>query len=146
MIIYTPQDVYPNRSIFLAGPSRRGLTEGMTPWRKEAVKLLTEKNNNLELYIPEPYCGDYEAQVKWEMYHLSKAAVIMFWVPRNIGELPGFTTNIEFGYWAASGKVVLGFPNYAVKTRYLAELANKHNIPLHHTLEDTCNTALEILK
>lgn len=33
--------------------------------------------------------------------------------------MPLFTTNVEFGYWLHSGKVVYGRPRNAHKTKYL---------------------------
>lgn len=33
--------------------------------------------------------------------------------------MPLFTTNVEFGYWLHSGKVVYGRPSNAPKTKYL---------------------------
>ena len=45
--------------------------------------------------------------------------VISFWIPRKLPEMPAFTTNIEFGYWLKSGKIIYGRPNNAEKIRYL---------------------------
>ena len=33
--------------------------------------------------------------------------------------MPAFTTNVEFGYWLHSGKVIYGHPNNAKKVKYL---------------------------
>lgn len=33
--------------------------------------------------------------------------------------MPAFTTNVEFGYWLHSGKVIYGRPNDACKIKYL---------------------------
>lgn len=33
--------------------------------------------------------------------------------------MPGSTTNVEFGYWVKSGKVLYGRPKDAVKVKYL---------------------------
>ena len=33
--------------------------------------------------------------------------------------MPAFTTNVEFGYWLHSGKVIYGRPNNAKKVKYL---------------------------
>ena len=50
---------------------------------------------------------------------LTEATVIVFWVPRRIPEMSGFTTNVEFGYWLPSKKVIYGRPNEAQKNKYL---------------------------
>ena len=33
--------------------------------------------------------------------------------------MPAFTTNVEFGYWLHTGKVIYGRPDEAVKIKYL---------------------------
>lgn len=55
----------------------------------------------------------------WERVALINATVILFWVPRKLPDMPAFTTNVEFGYWLHSGKVVYGRPNNADKIKYL---------------------------
>ena len=73
------------------------------------------------------------------------ADVIVFWIPRDLDTLPGFTTNIEWGAWHRSGKVVLGAPPDAPKMRYLAANAEVHHIPFSYTLRDTLETSLSKL-
>ena len=55
----------------------------------------------------------------WEREALIEATVIMFWVPRSFPEMPALTTNVEFGYWLHSGKVIYGRPDNATKIKYL---------------------------
>ena len=43
----------------------------------------------------------------------------MFWIPRSLPDMPAFTTNVEFGYWLHSGKVIYGRPDDATKIKYL---------------------------
>ena len=43
----------------------------------------------------------------------------MFWIPRSLPDMPAFTTNVEFGYWLHSNKVIYGRPDDAVKIKYL---------------------------
>lgn len=81
-------------------------------------------------------------KVEWEWHALSLADQILFWVPRELGRLPGFTTNVEFGAWAASGKVAFGAPPHAPKNRYLIRCARQHDVPTEQTLRDTVNVAL----
>ena len=55
----------------------------------------------------------------WEREALTDATVIVFWIPRKLPEMPAFTTNVEFGYWLRSGKVIYGRPDDAAKIKYL---------------------------
>lgn len=55
----------------------------------------------------------------WERIGLTNASVIAFWIPRYLPDMPAFTTNVEFGYWLHTGKVVYGRPNDAEKIKYL---------------------------
>lgn len=133
-----------NKSIFLAGPTPRA--EDATPWRQEALAILEELKYDGVVYIPEPRDGvwvkDYDAQVEWEELCLNQADCIVFWVPRKIENMPAFTTNIEWGRWESSGKIVLGYPKYADKMSYMDYYANKLGIKISSSLEDTLKAAL----
>lgn len=147
MQIVTPDDTLPKKlkkSIFLAGPSLRGNDDDTTPWRKDACRILREKGYNGVVFIPEPYAGDYDKQVEWENQCLEMSDCIIFWVPRSI-DLPGFTTNIEYGEWMKSGKTVLGYPLNAEKMRYLETKAKKFSIPVSNSLEATIKNALSFI-
>jgi hypothetical protein len=67
----------------------------------------------------------YEDQVDWEYAGLEKCTVLAFWVPRHLQDLPGFTTNVEFGRYVSSCRVVYGRPDGAPHTRYLDWLYKK---------------------
>ena len=119
---YSDQEVleYEN-SIFLAGPTPRG--ENNISWRIEACKILKDNGFDGLVYIPE-YSSwkpkeSYVDQAMWERVALTKASVIVFWVPRHLPDMPAFTTNVEFGYWLHTGKVIYGRPNDAEKIKYL---------------------------
>lgn len=56
---------------------------------------------------------------------LERASVIAFWVPRDLERLPGFTTNVEFGGYVGSGRVVYGRPDGWPMNRYLDWLYGK---------------------
>lgn len=138
MNIYAGEDLTAvgYRSIFLAGPCP--ISAAVPSWRLEAVELM--RDSDFTLLIPEPrngFCIDYDGQPIWEYEGLSKAAYILFWVPRNLETMPGFTTNVEFGYWMARdpGKCVLGFPKGAPKTAYLHETAVREKVPVYHFLK-----------
>lgn len=122
IINYSDQDVMKGeKSIFLAGPTPRG--ENVSSWRTDACKILDELGFNGIVYVPE-YSSwkpkeDYVDQALWERSALEKATVILFWIPRELPDMPAFTTNVEFGYWLHSGKVIYGRPDDASKVKYL---------------------------
>lgn len=134
-IVYASQTL--PKSIFLAGPTPR---DEQTPsWRPEALKLLEALKFDGTVIVPENAdggCGrfDYDQNAKWEWDGLNSARVVVFWVPRELHNMPAFTTNVEFGLMAATGKVLLGYPKDAPKMRYLHTLAERYNIPVFNDL------------
>lgn len=112
-----------NKSIFLAGPTPRSMD--VDTWRTEATKILDELGFRGIVYVPEKEFDDrtfdYDNQVWWEREALYNATTIVFWIPRNVEVMPGFTTNVEFGYWLAknSDKVIYGRPSDSPKNKYL---------------------------
>lgn len=137
------------QTIFLAGPCPRGSlkeTQWQNQWHNDAVEYLRLKGFEGNVCIPLPYLNeDFEQGVVWEDTFLQKSNVILFWVPRDLETLPGFTTNVEFGEWMKSGKCVLAFPEGAPKMRYLVVKAKWNGIPVAHTLEEGLDMALELL-
>jgi hypothetical protein len=138
-------------SVFLAGPTPRAYW-GVTPadaarsWRPEALGVINDPR--WTVLVPEGRNwvthGDYHDQVEWEYKALSKADIILFWVPRELEKMPGFTTNVEFGLWLRGRPdvCVLGHPEKAPKTRYLDWLYRKiTNRAPCMTLEDTWKAA-----
>lgn len=138
-----------NPSIFLAGPTPRKI--GVKSWRPEAIKILNNLGFNGTVYIPEHATKpkyDYLDQVEWEKAGLENADIIVFWVPRELKDMPAFTTNTEFGYYLASktDQVVYGRPKDAPKNRYLDWLyKTKTGKTPFNTLEETLTTAVNIL-
>lgn len=124
--------------VFLAGPTPRSLD--VRSWRPLMVKKLREAGYEGHILLPEkenPEEGyDYDAQVEWEEDALNAADTILFWVPRKLDTMPAFTTNIEFGDWMKSGKIVLGHPKNAEKMRYMVHKAEKYNIPYFNDMEE----------
>lgn len=121
-INYSDQEVIKGKkSIFLAGPTPRG--ENIISWRTEAVKILENLGFDGVVYVPEYSTWkpkeDYVDQAMWERHALTEATIIVFWIPRSLPDMPAFTTNVEFGYWLHSNKVLYGRPNGAPKTKYL---------------------------
>lgn len=143
--------------VFLAGPTMRvsddfdGL-ENQKSWRNEAIKMFEKLCNTIEsddlcLLIPEfrdnqkPKGWSYGGQIDWELMGLEKADVILFWIPRNLETLPGFTTNIEFGEWMKSGKIVIGAPPESPKNDYIKYRCELLGIPFEHHLTLTVFSA-----
>lgn len=122
-IVYTGQDAPKTytKSIFLAGPTPRD--EATPSWRPQMVKALDNAGYDGVVFLPEFEDGaprvDYTDQVEWERRHLQMADQILFWVPRDLDSMPAFTTNVEFGRYIQSGKVMYGRPDDAPKNRYL---------------------------
>lgn len=117
-INYSDQPVITGKkSIFLAGPTPRG--KNQISWRKEACEILERLNFDGVVYVPEYSTWhpkeDYTDQAMWERMALTEATVIMFWVPRSLPDMAGFTTNVKFGYWMPTKKVIYGRPNTAKK-------------------------------
>ena len=122
VINYSDQKVVKNKkSIFIAGPTPRD--RNVKSWRTTACEKLNELGFDGVVYVPE-YSSwkpktDYVDQAMWEREALIEATVIMFWIPISLPDMPAFTTNVEFGYWLHSGKVIYGRPDDATKIKYL---------------------------
>ncbi|OGZ07461.1 MAG: hypothetical protein A3C93_03155 [Candidatus Lloydbacteria bacterium RIFCSPHIGHO2_02_FULL_54_17] len=135
------------RSIFLAGPTPR---DDQTPsWRPQALRILETSGYDGVVFVPEARDGmwrkDYDGQLEWEDKHLNLADCVLFWVPREIKNMPAFTTNDEWGTWKYSGKSVFGAPPNAPKTNYQRYYAKKLLVPSAETLEGTAALALKML-
>jgi hypothetical protein len=126
--LYSDQEpIFDPPSIFLAGPTPR--TDQVVSWRRQALQILRQIGFSGAVLIPERRdwvsSFDYIDQVEWEFTCLEAATVIAFWIPRDLVSLPGFTTNVEFGRYVGSGKLVYGRPASAPKNRYLDWLYHK---------------------
>lgn len=131
--------------IFLAGPCiREKHYDLFEPWRNTAIDMFEKYGFKGDIFSPEPFCrSGYQDQILWEEMYLTHAKVIMFWIPRQLDILPAFTSNVEFGEWMKSGKVVLGYPPRACKMGYLQFKAERYNIPVANNLERTVKLAIE---
>jgi hypothetical protein len=124
-----------DKSIFLAGPTPRN--KGSISWRPEALDILNKLDFSGIVYVPEyengPGIVDDDKQFAWELEALEAAKVIAFWVPRKLPDMPAFTTNVEFGYWIRTGKVIYGRPDGAEHVGYLDRLYKfrTNNNPFH---------------
>jgi calcineurin-like phosphoesterase family protein len=144
--VYAEEDIPTlGDKVFLAGPTPRSLdTES---WRPEMIKLLREAGYEGHILIPEKRNleegYDYDTQVAWESDALDASDLIVFWVPRNLETMPGFTTNIEFGEWMKSGKIVLGYPHNADKMRYMQMKADKYGIERFGFMKDLADYVVD---
>lgn len=149
IINYSDQEVLKGtKSIFLAGPTPRD--KEITSWRNEACKILEKLNFDGLVYIPEYSSwkpkADYVDQAMWERKALTNASIIVFWIPRKLPEMPAFTTNVEFGYWLHTNKVIYGRPDNAEKIKYLDWLYKlDYNEEPINNLEELLTKAIEKL-
>jgi len=161
MIYYTLEEPTKTGGIFLAGPSLRPGQKG-TSWRPEVIRTLKLMKMSPIIYVPEfrppsfknfdgsqietqggqPEGWTYEKQVEWEVKCLALARTILFWIPRS-EKLPGFTTNIEFGEWLHSDKIVIGFPEDAINMRYIFHRCKMRGMHVHKRLETLCQEAID---
>jgi hypothetical protein len=141
-VIYARQTL--PHSIFLAGPTPR---DRNTPsWRPEALDILRCLDYQGMVFVPEDddYSNvDYDKQVGWEFDALNCASVIAFWVPRELTKMPAFTTNVEFGMFVHSRKVLLGFPPEAEKMSYLEHHAKVNGVPVFDNLRSLLECAVK---
>ena len=139
-------------TIFLAGPTPR--RSGVKSWRPEMIQAIEDgwHDDDLVVLTPElngPWDGDGDAQFEWETMARSRADVILFWLWRDLDTLPGFTTNVEFGLDAPTGKVVLGAPPDCPnpeRNNYLVRIAKLLGVPVCTTLEGTADLAVAMLQ
>lgn len=139
-------------SVFLAGPTPRAGT--VPSWRPAAITVLERAwtgQEPLTVLTPESRGGrraaEYHDQVEWETAGLDRATAILFWIPRDLHTLPGFTTNVEFGLYARSGRVVLGVPPECPnpeRNRYPVWVAQRYGVPVLHTLTAAVSAVLAV--
>lgn len=149
-----PTDV--TKSIFLAGPSPR-YKEGdiiRREWRHDAIDELKRQGYDGSVFIPlekdwfESVGSavdfdkfNYDSQIQWEDAAMSRADVILFWIPRT-KEMMGLTTNIEFGRYLESGRLVVGYPENAFNCGYIGQQLDKRNMPHYDHLRDCTSAAI----
>jgi len=134
--------------MFLAGPTPRA--PDVKSWRPEAIAILKTLGYDGVVLVPEDEGGGmhgaYDAQVTWETKALNRADVIVFYVPRSMADMPGLTTNDEFGFWKKRGAVLVwGNPPDAPKCRYQRFFCEKHNIPVCDSLQATLECAIKLI-
>jgi 8-oxo-dGTP pyrophosphatase MutT (NUDIX family) len=134
-------------AVFLAGPTPRG--PEVPSWRPEAITELRRRwthDGRLVVFSPErrdAVHDDYTGQIEWEERCLHLADEVLFYVPRDLATMPAFTTNVEWGMWHDSGRVVFGAPPGAPKNRYLLHYAAKQGVPTSTDIPGTVAAALD---
>lgn len=140
-----PMPTYCHSTIFLAGPSCR-FEEGMVieeSWRHRAIEILRKSGYTGHVFVPIPKkffegigttvletLEHYDEQIKWEDQALARADVIVFYLERS-DKNTGLTTNIEFGRYLESRRMVYGHPFDAVSVRYLDQQVAKRGYQVH---------------
>jgi hypothetical protein len=133
-IIHTLETIQTdNRTIFLAGPTHRTYVPNTMRWRMQALEYLEKYEYDGVVFVPEMRDGSALPQnavdmYEWEHQALDNTDHIVFWIPRDLLVLSGFTTNIEFGLAMAyqwSRDVWYGRPDYSFKNDYLDWLYDK---------------------
>lgn len=141
-----------SKKLFLCGPTPR--FEGVQSWRPEALKILESLGFDGVVFVPEPRTGRwegdycYEDQIEWEEKNIGRSDAILFWLPRNMENMPALTTNDEWGVWRtkAPQKVVFGCPPEAERVKYQIYYAKKIGLDPQSTLEGTIKEALKKFK
>ncbi|MEV7179676.1 nucleoside 2-deoxyribosyltransferase domain-containing protein [Kitasatospora sp. NPDC093679] len=151
--VWAREEIPSGPSVFLAGPTPRAAR--VASWRPQAVDLLAERWDGpqpLTVLLPEDRGGfraaDYDHQFAWETAARAGATAILFWIPRDLRTLPGFTTNVEFGHDVTTGRTVLGCPPDCPnpeRNRYLLHLARHYGAPVRETLPETVAAALALV-
>lgn len=147
MIYYTCEEPTQAGGIFLAGPSLREDQKGVS-WRPDVIRILRMIKIRPVIYVPEyrdgiqPEGWTYEKQVEWEVKCLALARTILFWIPRS-EKLPAFTTNIEFGEWLHSDKIVIGWPKEATRMEYIRHRCKMKGMTIHHGINSLCQEAID---
>jgi diadenosine tetraphosphate (Ap4A) HIT family hydrolase len=147
-VVWAREPIPDGPSIFLAGPTPRS---EHVAWRNTAIlrlERLWAGPGTLNVLTPESRDGkraaEYHDQVEWEAAALDSATAIVFWIPRDLETLPGFTTNVEFGLYARSDRAVLGAPPNCPnpeRNRYLVWTAHRFGMPVFETLTETLTAA-----
>lgn len=155
-IVFTTNPITEGRpSVFLAGPTPR--SEDVPSWRPEAISMLEKYLPEATVFVPEPdwskgqtfsevMTGGLVQIIEWEHEALNAADIILMWVPRDLNDMPAFTTNVEFGLYVKEYKLYYGRPDGSPKNDYLDYCYEKFtkNKP-SATLEDLIKRIAKII-
>lgn len=143
--------------VFLAGP-----IQGTSNWQLKAAKLL--EKNDADFVVASPRRAvfenvDYDEQVNWESWFLRRAGqrgIVVFWLANEEDHMCerayAQTTRFELAEMAMRSKafgenVIVGIDSNFSNKRYIEKRLTEDypNIPIVHSLEDTCNLTLQTL-
>lgn len=144
--------------IFLAGPIKNG-----PDWQKIAIHTLNLLQPGIIIAnprAPSPWHGDYDAQVDWEAHHINyacKHGVVLFWMScetsHDCRRSYAQTTRAEWGriyerYKYRDAQFVHGIEHGFSGRKYYQRTYERETpeIRIHHSLDETCNAAIELLK
>jgi hypothetical protein len=133
------------RLVYLAGPVPRDA--GEHAWHAEAIQECRAAGFDGVIAVPRLRVGtvkDPDSQIAWEHAAMSRADALLFWIPRVLWELPGLTTNLEWGVWHDSGKTILGAPPGTPRMRYLRFYAQRAGAPQTESLTDAARLAVQL--
>ncbi len=148
-VVYAQEEapLHFTKSVFLVGPTPR--SSDVESWRPAMFAALEAEGFDGVIFCPEPrnadWKGNYDDQVSWESAHLELADLILAWIPRKIPDMPAFTTNVEFGEWLRSGKLLYGRPDWAEKCRYLDHKYREHGHEPYDNISSLAKAAVERL-
>ena len=137
----------PAKAIYLAGPVPRDPAEAS--WHDEAIEEIRRVGFRGYVIVPRLRPGnsaDSPGQTKWEYDSMTRADALLFWIPRVLWELPGLTSNLEWGVWHDSGKAVLGAPPNAPRMGYLRFYAELAGAPQASSLGDAAQWAVKMTR
>jgi hypothetical protein len=101
------------------------------------------QKNSIFLAGPTPRSKDVKS---WRPdAHLENCSLVVFWVPRKFPDMPALTTNVEFGSYVRSGRMLYGRPNDSEKNRYLLYTKLTERVP-HTNLNDLLKEAVDLVK
>ena len=136
--------------VFLAGPMR-----GAPKWQKTVPSLAESLGIDGVTFLspcPSRRWIPFEQQADWETEGLTKADIVLFWIPNQETETPGRdyaqTTRMELLESLALGRtVILGIDSDIRASRYLHYKAKAYGLEqVHSSLEDCLKELSERLK
>ena len=146
----TMQIQFNKKSIFLCGTMPH---DGQTDWRNKVIDALDRLGYDGVVYnpdysnIPQSKRLDYGDQILWEINAMKSSAIVCFWIDREFPNHPGLTTNVEFGYWVRSSKVLYGRPHNDEKCFYLDYVYRlEQNREPVETVEDLIKELTKMIK
>jgi len=149
-IVYALEDLSQIKfpTLALIGPTPR--TPDVKSWRPSFIKALQNFNFKGTVLVPETSDGswkqNYDTQIEWEHEMLEKADLLLFWMPREMKTMPGLVSNIEWGMYIKSGKILYGRPVESVKNSYLDYTYKKFcNKTPYNNIYDLAKNAIKFL-